>query len=373
MEPPDHTRLRRLVSAAFARGHVERLRPWVRGAGGSWSTAWSTGRAAPSRSTCSPAWPSRCRWPSSPSCSACPTPTGPAAALVPGDREDVRVRPDDGRPRRPPSARPTSSPPTCARWPPSAARTRATTCSRIWCSVRDAEGDRLTEDELVTTCILLLNAGHEATVNAFGNGLVALLRAPGSAAAAAGRPGPAADGDRGAHALRLTAAAVRAHGHRGRRDRRRSRSRPARRSPPCSARRTATPPSSMTPTPRRRPHGEPAHLLRRRRPLLHRGTAGPGRAAGVVRRAAGPDVEARTRRRAGPPSGIRHPRPRRPARRAESISRPPASTATTCRSGGAKRVRRPRGTPGPRLDHDHAIQVPARFGQQSPRRCRGVG
>ena len=29
MEPPDHTRLRRLISAAFARGHVERLRPWV--------------------------------------------------------------------------------------------------------------------------------------------------------------------------------------------------------------------------------------------------------------------------------------------------------------------------------------------------------
>src|SRR3954465_11933322 len=28
MEPPDHTRLRRLISAAFARGHVERLRPW---------------------------------------------------------------------------------------------------------------------------------------------------------------------------------------------------------------------------------------------------------------------------------------------------------------------------------------------------------
>ncbi len=29
MEPPDHTRLRRLISTAFARGHVERLRPWV--------------------------------------------------------------------------------------------------------------------------------------------------------------------------------------------------------------------------------------------------------------------------------------------------------------------------------------------------------
>src|SRR5919206_2404537 len=44
--------------------------------------------------------------------------------------------------------------------------------------VRDAEGDRLTEDELVTTCILLLNAGHEATVNVSGNGLLALLTHP---------------------------------------------------------------------------------------------------------------------------------------------------------------------------------------------------
>jgi cytochrome P450 len=44
--------------------------------------------------------------------------------------------------------------------------------------VRDADGDRLTEDELVTTCILLLNAGHEATVNVTGNGTLALLRHP---------------------------------------------------------------------------------------------------------------------------------------------------------------------------------------------------
>jgi cytochrome P450 len=45
-------------------------------------------------------------------------------------------------------------------------------------SVRDSEGDRLSEDELVTTCILLLNAGHEATVNVSGNGLLALLEHP---------------------------------------------------------------------------------------------------------------------------------------------------------------------------------------------------
>lgn len=38
------------------------------------------------------------------------------------------------------------------------------------------EGNRLTEDELIGTCVLLLNAGHEATVNVTGNGWWALLR-----------------------------------------------------------------------------------------------------------------------------------------------------------------------------------------------------
>ncbi|MCA0330041.1 MAG: cytochrome P450 [Actinobacteria bacterium] len=40
----------------------------------------------------------------------------------------------------------------------------------------EAEGDRLTAHELAATVVLLLNAGHEATVNGFGNGLVALLQ-----------------------------------------------------------------------------------------------------------------------------------------------------------------------------------------------------
>jgi cytochrome P450 len=42
----------------------------------------------------------------------------------------------------------------------------------------EVEGQRLTRDELIATCMLLLNAGHEATVNAAGNGLLALLRHP---------------------------------------------------------------------------------------------------------------------------------------------------------------------------------------------------
>ena len=39
-------------------------------------------------------------------------------------------------------------------------------------------GDRLTEDELIATAVLLLNAGHEATVNVIGNGVYALFRHP---------------------------------------------------------------------------------------------------------------------------------------------------------------------------------------------------
>ncbi|MDF1853843.1 cytochrome P450 [Pseudooceanicola sp.] len=39
----------------------------------------------------------------------------------------------------------------------------------------EQDGDRLSTDELISTCILLLNAGHEATVQAIGNGVKTLL------------------------------------------------------------------------------------------------------------------------------------------------------------------------------------------------------
>jgi cytochrome P450 len=43
----------------------------------------------------------------------------------------------------------------------------------------EEEGDRLSDDELVATCVLLLFAGHETTAHHIANGLLALLRFPG--------------------------------------------------------------------------------------------------------------------------------------------------------------------------------------------------
>jgi cytochrome P450 len=42
----------------------------------------------------------------------------------------------------------------------------------------EENGEKLNMHELVATCVLLLNAGHEASVNAFGNGMVATLQRP---------------------------------------------------------------------------------------------------------------------------------------------------------------------------------------------------
>ena len=42
----------------------------------------------------------------------------------------------------------------------------------------EENGEKLNSHELVATCVLLLNAGHEASVNAFGNGMVAALKRP---------------------------------------------------------------------------------------------------------------------------------------------------------------------------------------------------
>jgi cytochrome P450 len=47
----------------------------------------------------------------------------------------------------------------------------------------EESGDQLTEEEIVSTCTLLLIAGHETTVNLIGNAILAMLRDPGQWAA----------------------------------------------------------------------------------------------------------------------------------------------------------------------------------------------
>jgi len=43
-------------------------------------------------------------------------------------------------------------------------------------ALAEEEGEKLSTHELIATCVLLLNAGHEASVNGFGNGMVATLQ-----------------------------------------------------------------------------------------------------------------------------------------------------------------------------------------------------
>ncbi len=176
MEPPDHTRLRRLVAAAFARGHVERLRGWVaevadrlaadvaeRGSGGGAVDLVAT-FAEP--------------LPVAVIAELLGVPEVDRALLRPWSQAIVRMYEYD-RPRSLEDAAERAAAEFVA-YLRALARTRARQPGEDLVShlvaVRDADGDRLSEDELVTTCILLLNAGHEATVNVTANGTLALLR-----------------------------------------------------------------------------------------------------------------------------------------------------------------------------------------------------
>jgi cytochrome P450 len=76
--------------------------------------------------------------------------------------------------------------------------------------VAEEAGDKLSTDELMATCILLLLAGHETTVNLIGNGTLALL---GTRSSGSGCETTRDDRERGGGAppLRRAGAAHRAH------------------------------------------------------------------------------------------------------------------------------------------------------------------
>ena len=169
-EPPEHTRLRRLVAKAFARGHVERLRPRVRELASSLLNDVDPadfdviGEFAE------------------------PLPVlviaellGVPVSLAPRLREwsQAIVRMYEVAPSAEVEGAAVRAAAEFADTVREIARARAETPGDdlITDLVAAREGAaRLSEDEVVASAVLLLNAGHEASVNVFGNGLVAMLR-----------------------------------------------------------------------------------------------------------------------------------------------------------------------------------------------------
>ncbi len=178
MEQPSHTRLRRLISSAFARGHVERLQPWVEElvrrlvgellerSGGSEPVDLISGMAE--------------QLPVAVIAELLGVPAADRPLLRPWSNAIVKMYEyERTREREDAAERAADEFVTYLRGLAAERRTapRDDLISSL-VGIRDSQGDRLTEDELVTTCILLLNAGHEATVNVTGNGTLALLRHP---------------------------------------------------------------------------------------------------------------------------------------------------------------------------------------------------
>jgi cytochrome P450 len=177
-EPPTHTRLRRLVSAAFGRGHVQRLRPRVRELAGG-MVARIADLAAQDRSA-----------------DLLEHLAGPLPVEVIGellgvpDSDRWLLRPwsnaivkmyehEPAEPARRQAERAAAEFVGYLRELAALRRTRpADDLVSDLVAVRDADGARLSEDELVGTAVLLLMAGHEATVNVIGNGVLALMRHP---------------------------------------------------------------------------------------------------------------------------------------------------------------------------------------------------
>jgi cytochrome P450 len=189
MEPPDHTRLRRLVSAAFARGHVERLRPWVQDlarelvdglverSGGTEPVDVLSGMAE--------------ELPVAVIAELLGVPAADRPLLRPWSNAIVKMY-EYGRTTAIEDAAERAAAEFVAHLRGLVAQRRRAPGEDLLShlvAVRDSEGDRLTEDELVTTCILLLDAGHEATVNVSGNGLLALLEHPDQLARLRADPG----------------------------------------------------------------------------------------------------------------------------------------------------------------------------------------
>jgi cytochrome P450 len=169
-EPPVHTRLRRLVSAAFGRGHTERLRPWVeklatRLVDDLAARIAADGQADLLAMVAAPL-------PVEVIAELLGVPAEDRPKLVPWSNAIVKMY-EYGLPEPKRIAAEQAASEFVAYLRELAPAPDSLVSDLM--SVRD-EGDKLNQDELVATAVLLLMAGHEATVNVIGNGVLALLR-----------------------------------------------------------------------------------------------------------------------------------------------------------------------------------------------------
>jgi cytochrome P450 len=176
-DPPDHTRLRSLVSKAFTPRVVEGLRPRIQEIVDSLITR---AEAAGSMDLIEEfAYP----LPVSVICEMLGVPVedherfkGWSLDIARG-LDSILLPPESEVPRRSGAARHAMA----DYFRGLVAARRASPRGDLLSALIAAEeaGDKLNEDELLATCILLLIAGHETTVNLIGNGTLALLRHPG--------------------------------------------------------------------------------------------------------------------------------------------------------------------------------------------------
>ncbi|KRF46889.1 cytochrome P450 [Terrabacter sp. Soil810] len=173
-EPPKHTRLRRLVAGAFARGHVTRLRPRVEEIAAGLLDDVERVLARDGRVDVIAGYAEPL--PVLVICELLGAPTADWKVLRDWSQAIVRmyeVDPDDEAQRDAQRA--------CDEFASyvealAAERAQAPGDDLLTSLVQERDGgDRLSPRELVATVVLLLNAGHEASVNGFGNGLASLL------------------------------------------------------------------------------------------------------------------------------------------------------------------------------------------------------
>ncbi|GAA1266395.1 cytochrome P450 [Saccharothrix xinjiangensis] len=178
-EPPTHTRLRRLVAAAFGRGHVERLRPWIaeladRLVDELVAKVRSEGSADLLSHVAAPL-------PVEVIAQLLGVPAADRPLLQPWSNAIVKMY-EYGLPDEKRAAAERAAAEFTAYLRELVALRRVEPGDDLvsdLVAVTDADGAKLTEDELVATSVLLLMAGHEATVNVIGNGVLALMDHPG--------------------------------------------------------------------------------------------------------------------------------------------------------------------------------------------------